>query len=125
MPLGTEFKLTKDQSPKTVKVEEKMKIIPYASVVGSLIYAMICVRLDISHAVGVVSRFMSNHGEELALKVVKWIMRYLQNSLNVGLCFTKKSVELIGYRDSDLGGDLDISKSTSRCISYIWGAVVS
>ena len=32
---------------------------PYASTIGSLMYAMVCTRLDIAHAVGVVSRYMS------------------------------------------------------------------
>ena len=38
--------------------------IPYASVVGSLMYAMVCTRSDIAHAGGVVSRFLSNPGKE-------------------------------------------------------------
>ena len=101
-----------------------MKVVPYASAVGSLIYVMICTRLDISHAVGVVSRFMSNPGEE-HWKVVKWILRYLHNSLNVGLCFTKKAVKLVGYCDSDLGGDLDTNRSTSGYIFFIGGIIIS
>jgi len=41
-----------------------MSHVPYANDVGNLIYAMVSTRLDISHAVGVVSRFMENSGEE-------------------------------------------------------------
>ena len=41
---------------------EDMKSIPYAPVVGSLMYAMVATRPDISHAVGVISRFMHNPG---------------------------------------------------------------
>ena len=41
-----------------------MKIVPYASAVGSLMYAMVCTRPDIAHAVRVVSRFLSNLGKE-------------------------------------------------------------
>ena len=37
---------------------------PYALVVGSLMYAMVCIRPDISHVVGVVSRYMNNLGKE-------------------------------------------------------------
>lgn len=40
-----------------------MSIIPYSSVVGSLMYAMVCTRLDIAYAVGMVSRFLSNLGK--------------------------------------------------------------
>ena len=41
-----------------------MKKVPYASAVGSFMYAMVYTRPDISHAVGVVSRFLSNSGRE-------------------------------------------------------------
>ena len=40
-----------------------MERIPYASAVGSLMYAMVCTRPDISQAVSVVSRFMANPGK--------------------------------------------------------------
>jgi hypothetical protein len=37
-----------------------MSRIPYANAVGSLMYAVVSTRIDISHAVGVVSRYMEN-----------------------------------------------------------------
>ena len=37
-----------------------MSKVPYASIVRSLMYAMVCTRLDIAHVVGVVSRYMNN-----------------------------------------------------------------
>jgi hypothetical protein len=39
-----------------------MEHVPYASAVGSLMYAMVCTRTDIAHAVSTVSRFISNPG---------------------------------------------------------------
>lgn len=39
-------------------------LVPYASVIGSLMYCMINTISDISHAVGVVSRYMSNPGKQ-------------------------------------------------------------
>jgi hypothetical protein len=41
-----------------------MSQIPYANVVGSLMYAMVITRRDISHAVGVVIRYMTNPVKE-------------------------------------------------------------
>ena len=41
-----------------------MSKVPYASAIGSLMYAMVCTRPDIAHAVGVVSRFMSRLGNQ-------------------------------------------------------------
>ena len=41
-----------------------MSHVPYASVVGSLMYAIICTRPDIAHALGVLSKYMSKLGNE-------------------------------------------------------------
>ena len=58
-PLGSHFKLSNEQSPKTEEEMDHVSKVPYASVIGSLMNAMVCTRPDIAHAVGVVSRFMS------------------------------------------------------------------
>ena len=63
-PLANHFKLSSKQCPSTDKEKEEMEKVPYASAVGSLMYAMVCTRPDITHAVGVVSRFFSNPGKE-------------------------------------------------------------
>jgi len=60
-----------------------MQLVPYASTVGSLMYAMLCIRLDIAHVVGVVSYFLSNPGFEH--KVGKWILRYLYGTSNLNV----------------------------------------
>jgi len=51
--------LSIEQCPKTQEEEEDMSHVPNASAVGSLMHAMVCTKLDITHAVGVLSRFMS------------------------------------------------------------------
>jgi hypothetical protein len=63
-PLASHLKLSSKQSPTSEKENEEMKKVPYASAVGSLMYAMVCTRPDITHAVGVVNRFLSNPGKE-------------------------------------------------------------
>ena len=57
--LGSHFKLSKEQSPKIEEERDYMSKVPYVSAIGSLMYAMVCTRSDIAHAVGVVNRFMS------------------------------------------------------------------
>ena len=56
------FSLSFDMCPKTPNEKEQMSEVPYASVVGSLMYAMMCTRLDICYAIGLVRRFQSNPG---------------------------------------------------------------
>jgi hypothetical protein len=53
--------LTKEQCPKTPQDEEHMMIVPYASTVGSLMYAMLCTTPNICFAVDMVSKYQSNH----------------------------------------------------------------
>ena len=112
-PLAKHFELSTTQSPSTNKEKNETSSITYSSAVGSLMYAMICTRQDIAHAVGIVSRFISNHGKE-HWGAVKWILRYLKGTSDMELCFGSGKFELVCYTNSDLGGNLDNSKSTSR-----------
>ena len=72
-PLSSHFTLTKEMCPKAQEEVDKISNILYSSIVGSLIYAMVCTRPDIAHVVGVVSRYMSNLGMEF-WSVVKLIL---------------------------------------------------
>ena len=59
-PLPLHMKLSDKGSPIGEKDKAYMAKVPYASAVGSLMYAMVCTRPDIANAVGVVSRYMAN-----------------------------------------------------------------
>ena len=63
-PLGSHFKLRKKSCSSSKKEKEDIASTIYSSAVGSLMYAMVCTRPDIAHAVGVVSRFMVNLGKD-------------------------------------------------------------
>ncbi|KAD5961972.1 hypothetical protein E3N88_13445 [Mikania micrantha] len=123
-PLGSQFKLSKDQCPKTDEDIAEMAKVPYASAVGSLMYAMVCTRPDIAHAVGVVSRYMSNPGKE-HWEAVKWLLRYLKGTSKMGLCFKGKDTVLRGYTDADLGGCKESYKSTTGYVFSVGGTAVS
>ena len=98
--------------------------VPYSFAVGSLIYATVCTMLDIAHAVGVVSRFISNPGKE-HWAAVKWILRYLRGTSRLCLCFGDDEPVLEGYTDADMAGDTDSRKSTSGFLMTFAGGVVS
>ena len=59
-PLASHFKFFAQLSPSTDAEREYMLQVPYSNAVGSLMYAMVCTRPDISHVVGIVSRYMHN-----------------------------------------------------------------
>ena len=68
--------LVKYQSPKNDIEKKAMTNKPYASVVGSLMYALVCIRPDLAFIVSVIRRYQSN--PSLAhWTVTKKVLRYL------------------------------------------------
>ncbi|OMO51796.1 Reverse transcriptase, RNA-dependent DNA polymerase [Corchorus capsularis] len=123
-PLANHFKLTKKSCPVSEKKKDEMAVILYSSVVGSLMYLMVCTRPDIAHAVGVMSRFLSNPGK-VHWEAVKWIFRYLRGTSKMCLSFETSQTILEGFTDADMAGDLDSRKSTSGYIFTFAGGAVS
>ena len=78
-PLAAHFKLSTSSGPLDVEEERYMSRVPYACAAGNLMYAMVCTRPDIAHAVSVVSRFMLKPGKEY-WKAVQWILSYLRGT---------------------------------------------
>ena len=62
-PFSNHFKLIKEMCPKTQEEIKYVSKVPYSSAVGSLLYAMVCIRPNITHAVGVVRRYINNLGK--------------------------------------------------------------
>ena len=85
---------------------------------------LVCTRPDIAHAVGVVSKYMNNLGKE-HWEAVKWILRYLRGTNTHALCFGGSYTVLHGYVDSDMPGDKDSRRSTTRYVFTIGGIEVS
>jgi hypothetical protein len=122
-PLGSHFRLTKDQSPKTDKEKVYMNKVSYTSVIGSLMYVMVRTRSDIVHIVGIVSRYMSNSGKQHWI-AVKWILIYLKGTSDISLCFTRTNLMLQGYVDADLAGNIDSKKSANGFVYTLGGTIV-
>ena len=100
--LALHFKLKATMSPSTIEKSEYMTHVSYASAVGSLIYATVCTRPDLT-VVSMVSRYMHDlsRGHWVA---IKWILRYIKGTIDIGLMFekdTRGKQKCIGYVDSD------------------------
>ena len=98
----------------------------YRSIVGSLRY-LVNTRSDLAYFVGYVSRFMEAPREE-HLVAVKRILRYVAGTRGWGVrdCARrgKEKLELVGYSDSDMAGDVDDRKSTSEMIYFLSGGAI-
>jgi len=126
-PFAPHFKLKATMSPSTVEEHEYMTRVLYSNDVGSLMHAMVCTRPNFSQAVSIISRHMHDprkgHWE-----AVKWVLRYIKGTIDVGLVFEKDSTgkqECIGYVDSDYAGDLDKRRYTTGNVFTLSQVLVS
>jgi hypothetical protein len=106
-----------------------MSCVPYASAVGNLMYAMVCTRPYIAHAVGFLSRYMSKPGKE-HWTTVKRVFRYLHGTTRYGLCYQGRPIldrvlDIHGFVDVDWVGDLDCRRSTSGYVFNLFGGAIS
>lgn len=99
----------------------------YMRLVGSLLYAAIVSRPDISFAVQVLSRHLQGSNEE-HFTAGKRVLRYLQGTKEIGLKYSNigsMSTTLIGYADADWGGDRDTRRSVTAYAFKLGGAAIS
>jgi len=125
IPIQKGDKFSQMQCPKNDLERKAMESIPYASVVGSLMYAQTCTRPDISFAIGMLGRYQSNPGMD-HWKAAKKVLRYLQGTKNYMLTYRKSDhLEVIGYSDSDYAGCVDSRKSTFGYVYLLAGGASS
>ena len=125
---------TPEELTKLIKCEENellddKLVTVYCGIVGSLIYASISTRPDITHAVNMLSRFMSRPGKN-HLNAGKRILRYLQGTSEYGLQYKRNrnengKITISAYSDSDWGGDSEDRKSTTGYVVFINDNLVS
>jgi hypothetical protein len=102
-PIVKGVKFVKFQCLRNQYETNEMKAVQYASVVGSLMYAQVCTRLDLAFVIRMLGRYQKNLGKPHR-DGVKKALRYLQGT---------KCLMLVGYSDLDFLGCLDTEKFTS------------
>jgi hypothetical protein len=117
--------LSKTQGPATAEDREEMNKIPYASAIGSIMYAMLCTRPDVAHAISLTSRYQSDPGLE-HWTAVKNILKYLRRTKDMFLVYGGEE-ELVAscYVDASFDTDPDDSKSQSGYVFVMNGGAVS
>ncbi|XP_062164939.1 secreted RxLR effector protein 161-like [Alnus glutinosa] len=112
IPMSTNVKISADLTSK--QVDPAL----YRSMIGSLLYLMAS-RPDIAFSVGVCARFQANP-KESHLTAVKSIIRYVNATVNYGICFSRETnLVLARYFDADWAGNADDRRSTSGGCFYV------
>ena len=81
-PVLQGVKLSKTQSPTTTEDRERMKVIPYASAIGSIKYAMLCSRPIVYLSMSLAREYNSDLGVD-HWTTVKIILRGLRKYFSV------------------------------------------
>ena len=93
----------------------------YQSMVGSLMYAMIGSRPDISYAVSKLSQFSSNPTQQ-HVKAAKHVLRYLAATKHYSLHYgISDETIFFGHSDSDWAGDKNDRHSTTGYVFLLAG----
>ena len=98
-PLEPGMTLSVLQCPSTPRQFEQMRDVPYREAIGSLMYAALGTRPDISYAVTTLSQFMQNPGRP-HWEAAKRVFRYLKGTREEWLTFGEEE-GILGYTDAD------------------------
>ncbi|GJT68424.1 retrotransposon protein, putative, ty1-copia subclass [Tanacetum coccineum] len=90
IPMQEKLKFSKSQGASTPAEIQRMQNIPYASAVGSIMYAVRCTRPDVAFAHNITSRFQHNPGDA-HWTTVKNILKYLRNTKDMFLVYGGKA----------------------------------
>ena len=97
--------------------ESKMDIDKYCEMVGSLVYATVSTRPDLSYVVTKLSQHLSCPTEG-DMVTMKHVFQYIQGTLDYGMLFTKQDSQLSAYCDADWASTCEDRRSiTGFCFS--------
>ena len=101
LPVLKGVRLSTAQCPTTAEDIEKMKDVPYASTIGSIMYVMLCTRPDVCLAISLAGRYQSNPSKE-HWTTVKNILKYLKRTKDMFLVYGGgKEFVVKGYVDAN------------------------
>ena len=111
LPMSHGISLSKGDCPSTEIERQHMSKIPYTSAIGSIMYAMLCTRLDVSYALSMTSRYQSDPGERHWI-TVKNILKYLRRTKDTFLIYGgEEELIVTSYTDASFQTDKDDYRS--------------
>jgi hypothetical protein len=100
-----------------------MAKVPYREAIGSLMYASVATRPDITFAISYLSQFLENPGR-VHWEAVKRVLRYLSGTKTHALTYGNEHHDIIGFTDAD-GASQEHRHAISGFAFLIDGGAVS
>nr|PNR45190.1 hypothetical protein PHYPA_014961 [Physcomitrium patens] len=126
-PMAPATRLSSAYCPSTEEDRRSSSEFLYANAVGSLNWAAICTRPDISFATSVLAQFMHNPGPA-HIRACKHTFRYLRGTLAYYIEYRRSlptPTPLYGFSDAAWAGELDERRSTSGYCFILSEGVIS
>ncbi|GJZ90850.1 putative RNA-directed DNA polymerase [Tanacetum coccineum] len=126
IPMEVKHDLSNEMCASSDEEKAYMKKVPYASAVGSIMYAVRCTRPDVAFAQNLVSRYQQNPGK-LHWVAVKHILKYLRNTKDMFLVYggnPDTELEVTGFCDASWQCDKDDTKSQTGYVFVVNGGAV-
>jgi hypothetical protein len=126
LPVVKGVSLRVTQGPTTKKEKSGMSNIPYASVIGSIMYAMLSTRPDVVLALSLMSHYQSNPGMS-HWSAVKNILKFLRRTKDMVLVYGESNVELDvkGYVSTSYKADSHDEQSQVGYVFLVNGGAVT
>ena len=122
-PMAPGANYSKKDSPTSPTEMARMRKVPYREAIGSLMYASIGTRPDITFAVSTLSQFLENPGEA-HWEAVKRVFRYLSGTRELALTYGRERHDLLGFTDAD-GASQDHRRAISGHAFIMDGGAIS
>ena len=126
LPMCHGISLSKTQCQTMQDKRDRMSKIPYAYAIGSIMYAMLCTRPDVSYALSMTRNYQSDLGES-HWTAVKNILKYFRRSKDTFLIYGGKEDELVvnGYTYASFQFDKDDFRLQSSFVFCLNGGAIS
>nr|UXW66292.1 hypothetical protein GID_ORF5 [Hordeum vulgare subsp. vulgare] len=125
LPVLQGVRLSRAQCLTTTEDREKMSVVPYASAIGFIMYAMLCTRPDVNLAISLAGRYQCDTGME-HWTAVKNILKYPKMTKDMFLIYGgAEELVVKGYADASLDTYPDDSKSQTGYVYILNGGAVS
>ncbi|GJX15406.1 hypothetical protein Tco_0216238 [Tanacetum coccineum] len=124
--MEVKHELSNEMCASTPEEVAYMKKVPYASVVGSIMYVVRCTRPDVAFAQNLVSRYQQNP-RKLHWVTVKHILKYLRNTKDMFLVYggnPDTELNVTRFCDASWQCDKDDTKSQTSYVFVFNGGVV-
>ena len=121
-PMEPGARFSHNQCPSTLSEIEDMKDVPYAALLGALMYLVTATRPDIAQAVRTLAEYMKNPGRA-HWEALKRVLRYLVGTQDLCLAYGCGQTGLVAYSDSDFASQPH-RHSISGCVIIMNGGAV-